>query len=219
MTPRSVGWNYSAMPMLKNHKHEKFAQAIAEGKSDISAYHFAGFKLQPGDINRGNAHNLRNRPEVTARVAELADLKQAEFVRATAAADIRAIEESGIDKKSLLRDAEEIKRRCMQARPILDRQGNPVMVATEHGEIHAGYTFDATGALGAVNTQAKLIGAIVNRTTIEPGISSLPPERHAADEIAAHVLGKTIEREKTERLDLTADDNGAHTRPSTATLQ
>jgi hypothetical protein len=205
--------------MLKNHRHEKFAQAILEGKSDVDAYHFAGFKSRPGDINRGNAHNLRNRPEVTARIAELADMKTAAFVRATAAADIRAIEESGIDKKSLLRDAEEIKRRCMQARPILDRQGNPVMVATEHGEIRAGYTFDATGALGAVNTQAKLIGAIVNRTTIEPGASSLPPDRRAGDEIAALVLGKTVEREKTERLDSAADENGAYTRPSTETLQ
>jgi phage terminase small subunit len=52
--------------MLKSPRREKFAQGLAEGKSQLVAYVAAGFKPY-----RGNACTMANDPEVKARVAEL----------------------------------------------------------------------------------------------------------------------------------------------------
>lgn len=54
------------MPVLKNPRHEKFAQAVVEGKSAAEAYADAGFKPQ-----RQNAARLMSNDDVVARVKEL----------------------------------------------------------------------------------------------------------------------------------------------------
>ncbi|WFU89476.1 hypothetical protein QA644_10760 [Rhizobium sp. CC1099] len=54
------------MPVLKNARHEKFAQALAKGKSATDAYAEAGFK--PHD---GNAARLRGNERISARVDEI----------------------------------------------------------------------------------------------------------------------------------------------------
>ena len=54
------------MPVLKNPRHEKFAQAVVEGKSAAEAYADAGFKQQ-----RQNASRLMTNDDVVARIKEL----------------------------------------------------------------------------------------------------------------------------------------------------
>lgn len=54
------------MPILKNPKHEKFAQLVARGSTVSSAYEKAGY-----EPNSGNATSLRKRPEVAARIEEI----------------------------------------------------------------------------------------------------------------------------------------------------
>jgi phage terminase small subunit len=54
------------MPVLKNPRHEKFAQAVVEGKSAAEAYADAGFKPQ-----RQNAARLMTNDDVVARIKEL----------------------------------------------------------------------------------------------------------------------------------------------------
>lgn len=54
------------MPVLSNARHERFAQAIAEGKTAIEAHEIAGFK--PDD---GNASKLARKPDVVKRVQEI----------------------------------------------------------------------------------------------------------------------------------------------------
>lgn len=54
------------MPVLKNARHEKFAQALAKGKTATEAYAEAGFK--PHD---GNAARLRGNERISARVDEI----------------------------------------------------------------------------------------------------------------------------------------------------
>jgi hypothetical protein len=55
-----------AMPVLKNHKHERFAQELAKGKTADEAYELAGFKA-----NRGNASTLKAKQNISDRVEEL----------------------------------------------------------------------------------------------------------------------------------------------------
>lgn len=54
------------MPVLKNAKHEAFAQALAKGMSASKAFKAAGFKP-----NRGNATRLKAKDSVSQRVTEL----------------------------------------------------------------------------------------------------------------------------------------------------
>lgn len=54
------------MPVLKNARHEKFAQAIATGMTADDAYRDAGFKA-----NRGNAATLKANQSISKRVAEI----------------------------------------------------------------------------------------------------------------------------------------------------
>lgn len=54
------------MPVLRNSKHEAFAQALAKGSTADEAYAAAGFKP-----NRGNATRLKLNDSIRARVAEI----------------------------------------------------------------------------------------------------------------------------------------------------
>lgn len=54
------------MPVLRNAKHEAFAQALAKGMTRDQAYAAAGYKP-----DRKNAHRLTTNDDIAARVAEL----------------------------------------------------------------------------------------------------------------------------------------------------
>lgn len=54
------------MPVLKNARHEKFAQALAKGKTADDAYAEAGYKP-----HRGNASTLRTNQNISSRIAEI----------------------------------------------------------------------------------------------------------------------------------------------------
>lgn len=54
------------MPTIKNPRHERFAQALAKGKTADQAYRLAGYKP-----NRGNASVLKSKESISARVAEI----------------------------------------------------------------------------------------------------------------------------------------------------
>lgn len=51
------------MPVLKNARHEAFAQELAKGKTADEAYKLAGFKP-----NRGNAATLKQKQSISKRV-------------------------------------------------------------------------------------------------------------------------------------------------------
>jgi len=57
------------MPALENPKHERFAQAIAKGKSQAEAYESAGYAP-----SEPHASRLASNGKVQARVAELQDI-------------------------------------------------------------------------------------------------------------------------------------------------
>jgi len=54
------------MPVLKNPKHELFAQEVAQGKTVTEAYVLAGYRH-----NDGNASKLNTRPEIQDRIKEI----------------------------------------------------------------------------------------------------------------------------------------------------
>ena len=87
------------MAILKNPKHEAFAQARARGLSIDRAYEEAGYKP-----NRGNAARMNTNEGVTARIAEL----QAE-TRAEHGVTVATIDEQLREDRALARALEQPK--------------------------------------------------------------------------------------------------------------
>lgn len=54
------------MPQLANDRHERFARAVADGMRTVDAYEAAGYPR-----SASSASQLKSRPEVSARIAEL----------------------------------------------------------------------------------------------------------------------------------------------------
>src|SRR5229473_411399 len=63
------------MPVLRNGRHENFAQQIAAGKSTTDAYLLAGYK-SPRLKARQHGYRLKTREDITARIQELIEKPQ-----------------------------------------------------------------------------------------------------------------------------------------------
>ncbi len=92
------------MPVLKNPRHEAFAQALARGMSATAAYVEAGYKS-----NRHNAAALARQKHISARVAELQEEQLAIHQQATAEAAANA----QVTIESLIAEAEAARAKAM----------------------------------------------------------------------------------------------------------
>ena len=101
------------MPLLRNPKHERFAQELAKGKSGAAAYRLAGYK---GD--RRDATKLRHSPDVARRLEEILASRDR--------AETKAVERT-IERTAIGRATSEI--RGSHARPITVRPRKTVEVA------------------------------------------------------------------------------------------
>ena len=87
------------MPLLRNPKHERFAQELANGKSGAAAYRLAGYK---GD--RRDATKLRHSPDVARRLEEILASRD----RAETKAVERTIERTAITKQRVIEELAKI---------------------------------------------------------------------------------------------------------------
>lgn len=140
--PRAKTAREIAGEPLENAKHEKFAEGLAEGKTNRAAYKDAGYK--PCD---SAASRLASSEKVKERVDELK-------VRVSAAVIAGHVSAREYVIEALLDTLE----RCRQASPVLDRQGKAVMVETADGEMVPAYAFDAKNVLRSAELLGKEIG-------------------------------------------------------------
>jgi len=91
------------MPMLSNARHERFAQALAAGKSATDAYAEAGY-----NGGRTNAARLATKDYIQARVQELQE---------------RAVEGVILTKQWVLDRLMENVKRSMQHEAVMDKEG------------------------------------------------------------------------------------------------
>jgi hypothetical protein len=77
------------MPILRNQRHERFAQAIAKGEPTARAYELAGYSA-----HNGNPFRLREKESIASRITELQH---------------EAAVDGKITREKLLRDLERIK--------------------------------------------------------------------------------------------------------------
>ena len=90
-------------------------------------------------------------------------LQNAEIKAAIAAGVMKRQIEIKIDAYWLLKKLVLVAERCMQSAPVLDRNGRPVFVETQNGDIAPVYKFDASGA----NTALGLIGKHIDVSAFE----------------------------------------------------
>ena len=133
------------MTMLKNAKHEHFAQCMAKGVTATEAAVTAGFAEKRATVT---GSELLARPEIKVRITELQRL-----------ATERVTEKTGIDKAWVLKELVEVVKMGKQAEPVLDNEGNPV------GEYKQN--------LGAVNKALELVGKelgmFIDRSEVRTG--------------------------------------------------
>ncbi|WP_436463118.1 terminase small subunit [Acinetobacter seifertii] len=124
---------------LANERHELFCQELlSTPKFSISeAGKAAGYK------HRQNAWDVYVRPEVQERIRYLKEMLMAEL---------------GVDQLYVVRNLRDIAERCMQAQPVLDRKGDPVLILDKEGELKAAYKFDSAGAIKANELLGKHTG-------------------------------------------------------------
>lgn len=158
------------MPILKNPKHELFAQELAKGKSQDEAYRLAGYAPA-----RSNASALFRNNNISSRVNELLDAREKALNQATS----KAIEKAALTKEWV------ITRLMDNALVALGEV--PVKVAQKEGE-PAVEVFDreAAAANRALELLGKELGMFVDRREVgKPGSFSQMSEDELDDFIAA----------------------------------
>ena len=137
--------------LLKNPKHELFAQELASGTNASQAYRNAGFS-----DSRANACRLQQDERIRQRVGELLEERRKQHAKASE----KAVQKLGLDRQWVLSKLVENVERGLQARAVLDDEGKPI------GE----YRYDG----GVVNRALELLGVeqgmFIKRTeTGQPG--------------------------------------------------
>lgn len=144
------------MAMLKNTKHELFAQHVAAGKPANKAYIDSGFAKKGAD--QGASRLLRN-VKVAARVEELKK-----------AVALAVVERTAVDKAWVVKGLVELVERCMQHRPIM-KDGKPVTVKVGKGQVAALCTFNAKDALRGYQLLGLEAGMFRDDPRLPPGMN------------------------------------------------
>ena len=147
--------------MRPNAKHEKMAQALADGHPQHVAFKIAGFKA--AESHSAASKLMTRNGSIAVRRDEI--LAERERIAANGLAE--AIKTTGMDKAWVLAKLGEIVAMGMAARPVLDSKGEP--------------TGDYTPQLGPANRALELIGKeqgmFIDRKEVRTGnIEELTPE-------------------------------------------
>ena len=133
------------MGMLKNPKHEHFAQLVANGVTATEAAVTAGFSQRRATVT---GSELLARNEVSVRVAELQRL-----------ATERVTEKTGIDKAWVMKELVEVVQMGKAASPIIGKDGEAT------GEVKQ----NLAAANKALELIGKEFGMFVDRSEVRTG--------------------------------------------------
>lgn len=148
------------MPTLANAKHELFAQSLAKGASQVDAYAQAGYKPDTGAASRLSAN-----VSISDRVAEIQNAIADKLV---------------IDEAYVLGSIYETVERCKQAKPVLDRQGNPVLTEMPTGDVTPAYVFDSKAVLRGAELLGKHIGMFKDQAKVDVTVAVQPTDTELA---------------------------------------
>lgn len=159
--------------ILKNARHEHFAQLVAGGKTPPQAYILSGYS-KAGAAQ--SANRLLKNADVALRVEQLRKAIEEP-------ARERAIEKAAADKAWVLSHLMENVRMAKAAEPVLDHEGKPT------GE----YRQNLAAANKALELIGKELGMFVDRRDVRTG----PLDDVSTDELLA--MREEIERRRKEQ--------------------
>jgi phage terminase small subunit len=99
------------------------------------------------DFNATSAAKRAGYSEKTSYSIGQENLKKPEIKKYVEMLIIERSERTKIDQDWVVKKIVDIIEKSMQHKPVLDREGNPVMVQTPNGELAAAYIFDGKTAL------------------------------------------------------------------------
>lgn len=162
------------MPILKNQRHEHFAQLVSNGESATRAYVLAGFSESGA---RQNSSRLMANDDVRLRIDSLRATKEKQHAKAVT----QVVEEAAIDKAWVMAQLVENVRMAKAAEPVTDQEGNPV------GE----YRQNLAAANKALELLGKEFGMFVDRKEVRSGpLDGMTPEDlKALEDALTRILG------------------------------
>ena len=89
--------------------------------------------------------------------------------------------ESELSESWVLERLEELAERCLQHRAVFDSRGRPVYVETPEGDLAPAYTFDSTGAKGALELIGKHYAMFTDRIKHEGELKFTKIQRTIVD--------------------------------------
>jgi phage terminase small subunit len=157
------------MPVLSNARHERFAQATADGLKGKAAFLKAGFPNGPGASV--SANRLRNNAKIGARINELLLSRE----RIAAHGFAKAIEKTAISKEYVLSRLKENVERAMQYEAPKDGVGN----------IIGYFEYEGSVANRALELLGKELGMFIERTENKTEIYTISNQPLTEEEWAA----------------------------------
>ena len=142
-------------------QQESFAQLVASGRSQADAYRAAYPSSQTWkpEALYVQASTLATDSKVNLRIKTL-----------RAIITQQAIDDAVADKAWVLKRLKTVAERCLQAAPVLNKSGAPVLTLTEAGELVPAFEFNSMGANRALELLGKEQSMFIDRKEIgEPG--------------------------------------------------
>jgi len=96
-------------------------------------------------------------------------------------------ERTEIDQDFVLQGIVKNIKRCEQAEPVTDREGNPVITTNEDGELAAAYKYDATNALRGYELVGKHLKMFTDKVDHSSSDGSMSPQHVSDDELDARI--------------------------------
>lgn len=80
-------------------------------------------------------------------------------------------ERLNIDVDYVIKTVVETIERCSQAKPVYDRDGEPIMTETPNGELAPAYKYDATNVLKGAELLGKHLGMFTDKVEVSGGMA------------------------------------------------
>jgi len=115
------------------------------------------------DLNGTQAAIRSGYSKKTAGQMAHENLKKPYVLHEVILAQKNARQHSELSESWVLERLEELAERCLQHRSVLDRKGRAIYVETANGELAPAYTFDSSGAKGALELIGKHFAMFTDR--------------------------------------------------------
>ena len=159
------------MPVLRTARHERFAQGLAEGKSQEDAYVSAGYS-EKGARQAASKLLLR-----CADILLRRDQLLTEREKARCAAESEVFRDMAYDKAWIIQQAAELVQRGLQHVPVRNQKGELVYVETPDGQIAPAYTFNDRAVASGLRIIGLATGSFVMKHQHSTNaLDGLPPE-------------------------------------------